>query len=350
MKDLCSLRVGYVPYSQGLGAPGDRRRFMYYARNRNLRFEIARPSQQYDVVVVAENADLSVWSQYDKGGAKVVYDFIDSYLAIPRTDPKGRLRGLAKYVSGQSRHLRLDYWKAFESMCERADAVICATPEQAGDIFPFCGNVHQILDFQSTVALASKSDYRAGEVFNLVWEGLPENVSSLKSLRTVLATLQTRRKIALHLVTDLQFKRHMGRFGHTQTADIARGLCDHVYLYAWNEQMCSTIISSCDLAVIPINLADPLAAGKPENKLLLFWRMGMPTITTATPAYARAMASANLPMACRDEDDWLQALEHYMTNEPARRHAGAAGKALAESAYGEQVILQKWDAMFDSLL
>jgi len=109
MKDLHSLRVGYVPYSESLAAPGDRRRFVPYARSRDLKFEIANPTQKYDVVVVAENADLSVWSEYDKGGAKVVFDFIDSYLAIPRTDMKGRLRGLAKYVTGQSRHLRLDH-------------------------------------------------------------------------------------------------------------------------------------------------------------------------------------------------------------------------------------------------
>lgn len=350
MKGLRSLRIGYVPYSESLTRPGDRRRFVHYARSRDLQFEIADPSKKYDVVMVAENADLSVWSDYDRGGAKVIYDFIDSYLAIPRTDLKGRLRGLAKYASGQSRYLRLDHWAALESMCRRSDAVICATEEQARDILPFCGNVHQILDVHQAVAIAAKTDYRAGEVFNLVWEGLPENVGSLATLREVLATLQSRRRIALHLVTDLRFNRHLGRFGRTHTADIARGLCEHVYLYEWNEQMCSAIISASDLAIIPIDLDNPLAAGKPENKLLLFWRMGMPTITSATPAYSRAMARADLPMACRDEQDWLQTLEHYMVDEPSRRTGGMAGKALAESAYGEQVILKQWDALFESLL
>ena len=350
MSDLHSLRIGYVPYSPSLTRPGDRRRFVHYANMRNLRYEIARPENKYDIVVVAENADLSVWSQYDPGGAKVVYDFIDSYLAIPRTDLKGRLRGLAKYVSGHSRHLRLNHWKALESMCSRADAVICATAEQAADIRPFCKNVHQILDVHQSVALASKTDYRAGEVFNLVWEGLPENVASLNILRNVLATVRKRQKVALHLITDLRFHRYLGRFGRTHTADLARGLCDDVFLYEWNEQMCSAIICASDLAVIPIDLANPLATGKPENKLLLFWRMGMPTVTSATPAYSRAMASAQLPMACRDESEWLQTLERYMVDEPARRAAGMAGKALADSQYGEDDVLQRWDALFESLL
>src|SRR3989344_8916382 len=96
--DLKQLRIGYVPLSHNLDKPGDRRRFVYYAKSRNLPFEIATPDEKYDVAVVSQSADLSIWSGYDKG--KIVYDFIDSYLAVPRSSVKGRLRGLAKYLSG----------------------------------------------------------------------------------------------------------------------------------------------------------------------------------------------------------------------------------------------------------
>lgn len=348
--DLRQLRIGYVPLSRNLDRPGDRRRFVYYAKSRNLSFEIAKPDGKYDVVVVSQSADLSIWSEYDKGGAKIVYDFIDSYLAVPRNSIKGRLRGLAKYLSGQSRHPRLDHWKALESMCARADAVICTTQEQARDISPFCSNVHLILDVHSMVARTCKTDYQAGEVFNLVWEGIADNVYAFNHLRNVLAKLQARHKIALHLITDLEFRRYLGLYGKTQTSHLAHGLCDRVYLYEWNEQMCANIICASDLAVIPIDLSDPLVRGKPENKLMLFWRMGVPTVTSATPAYERAMAKAGLRMACHDEIEWFDTLEKYMTDEAARRSAGLAGKSLAASDYGEEVILRKWDKLFSSIL
>ena len=135
--DLKQLRIGYVPLSRNLDKPGDRRRFVYYARSRNLPFEIAKPAEKYDVVVVSQSADLSIWSEYDKGGAKIVYDFIDSYLAVPRNSVKGRLRGFAKYISGQSRRPRLNHWKALESMCARADAVICTTQGASQGYRPF---------------------------------------------------------------------------------------------------------------------------------------------------------------------------------------------------------------------
>ena len=72
--------------SKNYQAAGDKRRFVYYAKKRNLSFEIANPSKKYDLVVLSQNADLSIWCNYDRGGAKIIYDFIDSYLAIPKNE------------------------------------------------------------------------------------------------------------------------------------------------------------------------------------------------------------------------------------------------------------------------
>ena len=38
---------------------------------------------------------------------------------------------------------------------------------------------------------------------------------------------------------------------------------------------------------------DPMMVGKPKNKLLLFWRMGLPTLVSAIPSYKRAMQESN---------------------------------------------------------
>lgn len=341
------LRIGYVPYSRSLERPGDRRRFVHYARRRNLKFEIADPSELYDVVVLSERADISVWSRYTKG--RLVYDLIDSYLAIPRSDVKGRLRGLAKYVSGQSRHLQTDHWKAIEAMCSRADAVICTTEEQRRDIEPLCSNVHIILDAHSMVARGAKADYAASQPFRLVWEGVPQTLGSLAVIRPVLARLSRKYPLELHLVTDLEYHRYLGRYGKSETLSAARRIFPEVRLHAWNENDCANIICSCDLGVIPLMLDDPFNAGKPENKLLLMWRLGMPTIVSATPAYARAMSSAGLDMACTSAAEWETTLERYMADEVVRRQAGEAGRRYAESNFGDDRLLAAWDAMFASL-
>lgn len=348
--DMKGLRVGYTPYSMKLDKPGDKRRFCFYAQKRNIQFEIADPDKSYDLVFVNYSGDLSVWSNYRKGNAKLIFEIIDSYLAIPKTDLKGQLRGLAKFVNRQSRYLQLDYWKAIQSMCQRADAVVCSTEEQKKDIMEFCQNVHIILDVHSSVASRVKTDYSAGDVFNFVWEGLPGNVSSLNEIGEVLEHLQSKYKIALHLVTDLEYGQFMQKYWKKRTADVGRKIFSNTYLYEWNEQTCSAIITACDLALIPIPLDDRMMSGKPENKLLLFWRMGMPTVVSTTPAYERAMERSGLHMACRTQQEWQETLERYIIDESARREAGQRGKTFAESHYSEDQILKLWDSLFESVL
>ena len=344
---LQRLRFGYVPYSPSLEMPGDRRRFVHYARRRGLDFEIADPSKAYDVVVLSERADLSVWTGWTKG--RIVYDLIDSYLAIPRTSVRGQLRGLAKFVSRQSRHLQIDHWKAVAGMCRRADAVVCTTQEQRGDIARYCSNVHVILDVHGSVAREVKTDFAAGPVFRLVWEGLGANVPSLELLSGVLRRIDARRPLTLVLVTDPIYHRHLGAFGTTRTEDVARRIFHRVEIHPWTEESCARIACSCDLAVIPLDADDAFARGKPENKLLLFWRMGIPTLTSSTPAYDAAMHAAGLDLTCGSERAWEDTLERCIASEDLRREAGEKGRRFAEAHHDAASVLARWDAVFASI-
>lgn len=343
-----NTRIGYVPYSTSLERPGDRRRFVAYAQARNLSFELAHPEERYDLVVLSEVADISVWCDYPHG--KVVYDLIDSYLAIPRSNFKQWLRGAVWYALGRHRRLRFDHWATIQDMCRRADAVVCTTEEQQGDIQRYCPNVHVVLDLHSSVVHKVKEDYHCGEPFNLVWEGLPSNITQLKQIRDVLRDINKRRPLVLNIVTDPDQPRLLGRFGRVQSLDLAREVFDSIRLYPWDEATCSEFIRNCDLAVIPIDLSDPFVTGKPENKLLLLWRMGMPVVTSATPAYQRAMRDAGLEgLACRDQGEWLIALERIIGDESLRHEAGMRGRELAETRFGKEVMLARWDAVFASL-
>ncbi len=346
-KNLKSIRIGYVPMSKNLTSPGDKRRFIYYANRRNINFEIANTSEKYDLVIVTQNSDLSVWKDYNKDTV-IVYDFIDSYLAIPKNNIKGRLRGLAKFFSRQSRHLILNHWKAIEDMCSRADAVICSTQEQRNDISNFCSNTHIILDAHMGVASAQKLDYSPHSAFRLVWEGLPQNIDSLKLIVPAIKELSLKNPVELHVITDPSFNRYMGKYGKTDTLKAAQKLFKNVIFHEWDEKTCADYICSCDLAIIPLNLSDPFAAGKPENKLLLFWRMGMPVITSATPAYVRAMSLAGMDYTVKLESDWIRILSKLIENPIARQEAGILGKSYVENNFSENNLLYQWDKVFES--
>ena len=348
-KNLQHARIGYVPISNSFNSPGDKRRFAYYASNRNLTFEIADPLKKYDLIILTQNADLSIWSQYDTGGAKIVYDFIDSYLAITKDNIKGWMRGLAKYLSGQSRYLKLNHWKALEEMCSRADAVVCSTQEQRADILKFCRNVHIILDAHMGVVRRVKTEFGASRPFRLVWEGLPQNIGSLQMLSYVLDRLRVQYPVEVHIVTDPYYYKYPGKYGKTNTLNEARKILPDVHFHEWKEVDFADIICSCDLAVIPLNLNDTFASGKPENKLLLFWRMAMPVVTSPTPAYVRAMRLAGMNYTARNEADWLSMLESLIGDAIAREQAGLKGKAYVESEFSEAIFLERWDTVFESL-
>jgi hypothetical protein len=341
-------RIGYSPLTASFEAPGDRRRFVAYAQARNIPFEIADPKERYDVVVLTEGADISVWPDYQHG--KIVYDLIDSYLSVPRTKPSQLLRGAAWYLLGKHRKLRFDYLNNVRAMCRHADAVICSTQEQQSVIRKMCDNVHVILDVHSMVVRNIKSTYVAGRPFRLVWEGLPSNLPQVAKIAPVLRALFKEIRLELHVVTDPTRDRLKGVLGQIDTEKfLARHFTNAVF-HAWDEKTCSEIVTSCDLALIPIDVDDSFVAGKPENKLLLLWRMGMPAVVSATPAYLRAMTKAGTPeLACANSREWISALGRMSRDEDARRDAAARGRAHAELVHGAEATLSRWDGLFSSL-
>src|SRR5260370_11719021 len=158
----------------------------------------------------------------------------------------------------------------------------------------------------------------------------------LTGIRDVLLELRRKRKIAIHVITALRYGKCLnGRFAQRRTEDEAAKIFDPIHLYAWSEQTCSAISTACDLALIPIPLQDPVCAGKPENKLLFFWRLGMPVVVSATPAYTRVMQQCGLPMACQPAQDCRATLDRAVFAVQTRTVSRHRGKAFHYPTHGE---------------
>jgi hypothetical protein len=252
-------------------------------------------------------------------------------------------------VTGEASTPFFSWRRALERILERADAATCATPEQAAAIRRFCANAHPILDFQTRMLTHVKQDYEAGTPFKLVWEGLGENVRWFSEIREPLDGLARQGPVELHLITAVRFKQISQRFWTRDTAKIAASFFDDVVVHQWTEDGVSEIATGCDLALIPLPLDRPLEAGKPESKLVSFWRMGLPVVTSSTPAYRRVMAAAGQRLHCSTQAEWVAALTRLTADAQARREAGEGGRAFAEREYGDERLLAAWDAVFSSL-
>lgn len=344
------LRIGWATGGLSLDHPAHRRTLLYYAKIRGLHIEIANINSSYEVVYVSQGADITQWARYDKG--RILYDCSDAYLAESfQRSFRVVFRGLAKFVTKQHRYLRLSHVKAIQDMLRRADAVFCGTEEQRALVEPFNKNIHFLIGFHQNDIRSIKHSFASGEQFNLVWEGLP-SLLGFKAIMPALRRLKERRKIAIHLITDIKRGRYLNDFLPVHTKKMIDRLFSSggAYLYEWNTQMFSTIVTACDLAIIPIPMDLPFWVGKPANKLLLFWRMGIPTLTSATPAYAKAMSECGLDMTCASLEEWQQKLEYYIDNETARKDAGQRARDFVEAEYSEEKLLARWDAAFASVL
>lgn len=341
------IGVCFNPYNPE--HPAFRRRIGYYLKSRGLRWERADFRKSYDVVLIHHSGDLTKWKSYNKG--KVVLDYNDDYLAGRITGFKGFGRGLAKFVSGRWSSLVLNYKAAYKSMIQRADAIVCCTEAQRVDVLAAGKKVFRILDMQSDANWRIKGDYVAGRPFNIVWEGLPM-FDGLRSIRDVIRKVGIDDGCALHLVTALVKYRHLENYWERPTKDeIARALpFRNVWLYEWNSVLFTRIVTACDLGVIPIDMGDPLWVSKPANKLLFFWRMGMPVLVSRTPAYQEMMEACGLDMTCGSQEEWLEKLQLYMGDGEARRAAGERGLAFAQENYSEEKQLAQWDEVLRSVL
>lgn len=346
-----NAKIGYAANSSDLTHPADRRRFPVWARSRGADWELADIDRAsgYDIVVVTPRADLNRWRASVRPGAKLVFDMVDSYLAIPASNPKQALRGPAKFLAGEASTPFYSYRKAIERIVERADAVTCATPEQAEALAPWSDNVHPILDIHSGLVRSVKEDYAKHRPFRLVWEGLGTNVHWFELIKPVLARISRDHPLSLHIISDIEFSEYVQKFGRRRVTRIVDGITDDVRLYQWSEEFLSLLATACDLAVIPLPTDRAYATDKPESKLVSFWRMGLPVVTAATPAYVRVMAAAEQELACASEEDWYRNITRMIEDDAFREAAGRDGRSFADDAYGEERLLERWDRVIDSL-
>jgi glycosyltransferase involved in cell wall biosynthesis len=205
------------------------------------------------------------------------------------------------------------------------------------------------LDFQTRMITAVKQDYSAGAPFSLVWEGLGENARWFSEIREPLAGLSRRRPVVLHLVTAIRFKQISQRFWTRDTAAVVRASFENVQVHQWTEDTVARVATGCDLAVIPLPLDKPLESGKPESKLVSFWRMGLPVVASATPAYRRVMTAAGQDLACGSPREWADALTRLAGEADARQQAGLGGREYAERHYSDDRLLECWDRVLESL-
>lgn len=344
----------YIGCSEGWQHPVDRRRFPRYCEIAGIPVTPVSWGHLPDVLVATQAADLTYCARIPKSDCRIIFDANDGYLIAKKWHIRDSARGLFKFVMRQHRYPELDYERTYLRMCERANAVVCSHPLQVEFLKNHCDNIHLITDFGPNISLTRKTDYSIDRPVNVFWEGIGSTrYMPFAQINRVFGAHPLKAMFRFHLFTDLEFKSVSDRLFATTAMDECRkkapDMAGQFRFYQWNEPMLAAIATKCDFAAIPIPLDNTFGMYKPENKLVLMWRMGIPTIVSATPSYSAAMSRVSSNLACADDGDWRRNIDRLLESELLRRSAGEEGYRHAELHYGEQALRAKWDRVLSSI-
>lgn len=351
IRTMKKLRIGYQPLSKDLSHPGDRRRVVYWAKNRGHTV-VTDFSKPVDVILLSERANLSSLSK-ESHGAPIIFDLVDAYFA--RESIAGDwIRGISKVATGQLSGTPKPFTKSIESLCSRVAAVICSSPEQKSEISNFSDNVHVILDSHDELPMVSFGQRNERSSHQLLWEGMPATMGGLKQIQPVLEVICDQYPFKLQFVTNESYFLLLDRFFKRQTASLLqknlKRLSKESTIESWSTSNLISSAKNSDLAIIPIKLASPLQYLKPENRLLIMWRLGLPCLTSASPSYVRVSKTANTETVCETEHDWNTKITQLLKDVTLRESVVYRGQNYIREFHNADLLLEKWDKAFMSVL
>ena len=352
------LKIGYEPYSKNLNGPGDRRRFCFFAKEYGLGFETLKNKKNYDLAILTSTSDLSKINNLKKRNTKVIIDLVDSYLVKTKFH-EDYLRYMGRSFKNK-RLMNIFYPTRFTDYLKRSisksDAVICSTVEQRKEIKKYNSNVHIILDNMDDDIINFKKIYiRKENEINILWEGLPSNIYQIKELKNALNNIGKFTTVNLHIISDLSSYKYFSSFYKINTEKIIKNISLNIntYLYQWNPTALASISSLCDFGIIPVDQESLFTLGKPENKLLLLWKLGLPVLVSNTKAYSRTLKNASLGdmMLCKNQKDWEKKILKFINLEPKQKEIiSRQAKKYANKHSNKQVLLNLWSELINDVM
>lgn len=337
------LKIGLFPYSSDLSHPGDRRRIVSWARSRNHELLIGE-YKKVDLIFISEGSDFLKLSQLN--GPPKVFDLIDGYLS-PQMLTSDLLRGTLKSAFRQHRTYPRRYSSIVKEACTQMDMVVCSSPEQRATIAPHNSNVRIILDNHSEFPFRNFTKKSISE-FSLFWEGTTHTLRGLEQLAQALS----KDSIPINLVTDPIHSRLMGKYLKEDVAQrLHRTLKGNPFTFApWSKENVVSYAEQSSLAVLPVDLSNEVQILKPENRLLIMFRLGLPCLTSALASYKRVEESMNIKVTCGSNEDWSASINKFRENADLMEQQVKKGQSYILENHTEEILFSKWDQAIESLL
>lgn len=347
------LKIGYQPLSPTLTSAGDRRRLLFWAKDRGHTV-VTDLSRKVDIIVASENSNFQS-KYFAQKKVPVIFDLIDAYLS-PLNPYDDFVRGLAKKLSGQISGGIKSYSHHVRDFCIDSDAVICSSIEQEAVIQTYNSNTHVILDSHDEIPFTVPKHVRNTSLENvqILWEGQPATIRGVQQISSVLSQLSKEIELQFDFVTDEKYFRVLGKYLEMNTLELLKKdlapIIDHVKIVPWTLTNLVNSAKESVVAIIPINFAVPMQRLKPENRLLIMWRLGLPCLTSPSPAYIRVARAAGVNAICESPDDWLKNFRTLVNYPTFAYEEILRGQNYLQEHHNRISLLKKWDKAIESVI
>lgn len=334
--------------------PGDRRRVIFWARSRGHEI-VTDLSQKVDVIVASENADFSS-RIFLESKTPIVFDLIDAYLC-QTNQLEDFVRGISKRLDkqiGSGFHSFTTYLKDF---CKKSNVIICSSPEQEEIIKEFNKNTHIILDSHEEIAfrhVGTKVNLVKDLVKSILWEGQPATIPGLQFVSPALRIIAQNNNLKVTFITDKNYYLVLNKYFRRKTLNLIQNHSkldsDQIFINSWSPENLTNQAARSHLAIIPLDLSIPLLRLKPENRLLIMWRLGLPCLTSASPAYKRVAKSVGVDSICETSSEWRLKMQQLLDDPELARTQAVKGQAYIRDHHTGPLLLKKWDEAIESAM
>ena len=347
------LKIGYWPLSPTFTSAGDRRRFIFWARARGHTI-VTDLNQSVDVIVASENSDFNS-PYFSRKQIPIIFDLVDAYLS-PLNSSDDLIRGIAKRITGQISGGIKPFSQHVMDFCLNSSAVICSSIEQEQVISSYNTNTHVILDSHDEIPFISplKPGVSISKEHRILWEGQPATIRGIKMISPALLELSKTDTLGIDFVTDEKYYQVLNKYMERSTLSILKRdigqIIELVNIVPWSPKNLVECARASTAAMIPIDLSVPMQKLKPENRLLIMWRLGLPCLTSPSPAYTRVAHRAEVDAICESPEQWLVKFKELLENPIFAYQEVLRGQNYLSEMHSRDALLNKWDCAIESVM
>jgi hypothetical protein len=289
-----------------------------------------------------------------KPGTFTILDIVDGYLVEDVPFLKDYLRYFLRSSKKEALQKPKKFSKSLKEICSKVDLIVVASREQANIARLYNTNVTIVRDSHDELGPPLHiKEVNKKEGFNIFWEGLGFTLFHFEELANDLGNFLRETNSTLNLVTNETFPRYANKFGKIQSRELIQRIfgpaSKHVHIHPWSQEKITEVAAKCDFGVIPILENDKFARLKPENKLLIYWRLGLQTLFSDTPSYVRLADEVRVPEYSVKSGNWAVKLEEISTGPLYLNENMLNVQEYLLRFHSEEVILAQWKKALNSL-